>query len=353
MSEKMLTISLSPHAKSPISTKHIMWMVVLALIPALVNSVVVFGPRALLVYGVALLSALLAEFLLARFLLPAAKTKLVLARGNQSEDKSLTLTDGSAVITALLLAMNLPAGIPLWEVALGAVFAISLGKMVFGGLGNNPFNPALAGRAFMLASFPKDMTVFPAPYAWHKVQDAVSAATPLGSVKEGVGQGLSVQTMSLPSLSDLFLGNVGGCLGEVSALLLLVGGVFLIVSRVISWRMPVFYLLGLSLITGLVWLINPAENLSPLYHLFSGGAILAAFFMVTDMVTSPMNKYGQIVFALGAGIIAACIRLFGSYPEGASYAILFMNALVPLIDRAFRSKRFAGPMLNPGVKETK
>ena len=253
-----------------------------------------------------------------------------------------SIFNGSAVITGLLLAMNLPSGFPLWMVVVGGLFSIGIAKMVFGGLGQNPFNPALAGRAFLLASFPVEMTRFGSAFAWQQGTDAVSSATALGAIKEGLRQGLSMDAINahLPNLTDLFLGGRGGCLGEVSILAILIGGAFMLSTKIITWEIPTFFLGGLALVTGGMWLVNPAQYANPLFHLMTGGAVLGAFFMATDMVTSPMTFLGRVIFAFGGGLICAMIRLFGGYPEGTSYAILIMNALVPLIDRNLPPSRF-------------
>lgn len=351
MSDSKLLVSLSPHDKAPFTVAHIMWLVVIALVPAMVASVLVFGARVLLLYAVSILACMLTEFLVDWFR-NRKKTAGMAARGSLASPARPGFVDGSAVITGILLAMNVSASLPWWQLVLGGMFAIGVGKMAFGGTGNNPFNPALAGRAFLLASFPAEMTSFPAP-SWGATADALSAATPLSALKEGVAAGGSVGQLDLPGLSDLLLGLRGGSLGEVSVLAILAGGLLLLLFRVISWELPVFFLLGLGSITGLMWLVDPVHYLNPLYHLMSGGACLAAIFMVTDMVTSPMSFGGKVVFAAGAGLLAGLIRLFGSYPEGASYAILFMNALVPLLDRGFKPRRFGSKAPQSGPKGPK
>ncbi|WP_028975318.1 RnfABCDGE type electron transport complex subunit D [Spirochaeta cellobiosiphila] len=306
--DNKFTVSLSPHEKGPFAVSGVMWGVVIALVPALIMSVVTFGPRALLVIGVSILVALVTEYIADRML------------GYEN-----TTADGSVVITGLLLAFNLPAGMPLPIVAIGSLFAVAVGKMAFGGLGKNPFNPALVGRAFLLASFPSQTTTWPIP-GWGT--DGVTAATALGTLKEGGGV--------LPSHLDLLLGHVGGSIGEVSALAILIGGIFMIATRIIKWHIPVFFLGGLAAFTGIFYVIDPVNYADPLYHVLAGGAMLGAWFMATDMVTSPMSTSGKIVFALGGGLLCGAIRIWGSYPEGTSYAILIMNALVPLIDKKFK-----------------
>ncbi len=328
-------VSLSPHEKGPLSTEKIMWGVVLALLPSFGFAAYFFGIRAIVVTLVAAITCILTELIIQKYLMKTTVTAL----------------DGSAAITGILLAFNVPSSIPLWEIVVGAVFAIAIGKMAFGGLGRNPFNPALLGRAFMLASFPVDMTTWPIPvktqWLWNmgKTVDGTTAATPLGFLKEGVKMGDSVGALAAnrPELFDylnLFVGNVGGCIGEVSALAILIGGIYLMYRKIISWHIPVFYLAALALITGIFWLSDPAKYADPLFHILAGGAMLGAWFMATDMVTSPMTAKGQIIFAVCGGLLCGLIRLFGSFPEGCSYSILIMNAFVPLIDKYVKPTRF-------------
>lgn len=336
------TIALSPHAKGPLTTEKVMWGVVIALLPSFAFSAYYFGIRAIVVTLVATAACILTEFVIQKYLMKTA----------------VTAFDGSAAITGILLAFNVPSSIPIWQMVLGSVFAIAIGKMVFGGLGRNPFNPALLGRAFMLASFPVDMTTWPIPvktqWLWEmgKTVDGTTAATPLGFFKEGVKMGTSMGDLvaQRPELYDyfnLFIGNVGGCIGEVSAFAILLGGIYLLYKKIISWHIPVFYLGGLALITGIFWWMEPAKYADPLFHLFAGGAMLGAWFMATDMVTSPMTIKGQILFAVCGGLLCGLIRLFGSFPEGCSYSILIMNAFVPLIDKYIKPTRF-GKEVNYG-----
>jgi electron transport complex protein RnfD len=323
-----LTISLSPHEKGNLSVEKIMWAVVIALAPALAASIYFFGFHALRVVLLGVISCIAVEYLIQKFVL---KTKV-------------TAFDGSAAVTGLLLAFNLPSGIPSWQVIVGAVAAIGIAKMTFGGLGKNPFNPALVGRAFMLASFPVQMTSWPTPLQkiWEFGADAVTSATPLGILKEGLRNGVAAAELTdkMPSYADMFIGNMGGCIGEVSALAILIGGIYLIGRKIITYHIPVFYLLSLAGFTGVFRLIDPVKYPDPLFHILVGGAMLGAWFMATDMVTSPMTVKGQVLFAIGGGILCGAIRLFGSYPEGCSYSILIMNAFVPLIDRYIKPKRF-------------
>jgi electron transport complex protein RnfD len=324
---KALIISFSPHEKGTLTTDNIMWNVVLALMPAFLSSIYFYGIRAIVVTGVAMLACMLIQYLIERFLLC-------------SEIEAL---DGSAAITGMLLAFNLPSGIPLWQVVIGSIVAIGIAKMPFGGIGKNPFNPALIGRAFMLVSFPVDMTTWPlpekTPWLWNA--DVITGATPLGVLKENI-QSLPYSQLSnqLPSHFDMFLGTVGGCIGETSALALLLGGGYLLYKKIISWHIPVFYLGTLFVFTAMFSLINPDQYADPLFHVLAGGAVLGAVYMATDMVTSPMTRKGQIIFAVGGGLLCGLIRLFGAFPEGCSYSILIMNAFVPLIDKYTKPQRF-------------
>jgi electron transport complex protein RnfD len=330
-----LVVSYSPHEKGEPDIEKIMWGVVIALVPAFLASVYFYGFHALRVVVLTLIFCIGIEYLIQKFIL---KVKI-------------TAFDGSAAITGLLLAFNVPGGVPWWQLLAGSIMAIGVAKMTFGGLGKNPFNPALVGRAFMLASFPVQMTTWPVPMQnlWNLGADAVTSATPLGVLKEGVRMGKTVTELSgdLPNYVDMIIGNIGGCIGEVSVVAILIGGIYMLARKIITWHIPVFYLLSLAGFTGVFWLINPAKYADPLFHVLAGGAMLGAWFMATDMVTSPMSIKGQIIFALGGGILCGAIRLFGSYPEGCSYSILVMNAFVPLIDKYLKPKRF-GTEVNYG-----
>jgi electron transport complex protein RnfD len=304
-----------------------MYDVVIALIPAFLVSLYVFGLGALIVTAVAIISCLLFEYLIQKYLL---KSKI-------------TIGDGSALITGILLAFNLPSGIPIWMIVVGSLVAIGVAKMSFGGLGFNIFNPALVGRVFLLVSFPVQMTMWPTAVENNaSIADAVTGATPLGIIKEGLMFGDTMTNIStqLPSNIDLFLGLTGGSIGEMSVLALLLGGVYLIIRKVISWHIPVTMLVTMAVMTGIFWVIDPESYASPLIHILSGGALLGAFFMATDLVTSPMTRKGMVVFAIGIAVITVVIRLFGAYPEGVSFAILIMNAFVPLINTYFKPRRF-------------
>ncbi len=318
-----LIVSMSPHEKGQDSTQKIMWTVAIALLPALFAGTWVFGLSTLKVTLLAVIFCVGLEYLIQRFMLKTA----------------ITVSDGSAAVTGILLAFNVPSSIPWWQLLVGAIAAIGIAKMAFGGLGKNPFNPALIGRAFMLASFPVDMTSWPVPM--QKVLalsvDGQTSATALGILKEAKTE---LGAIGLPSNLDLFLGNVGGSIGEISGLAILLGGIILLVRRVITWHIPIFYLFSLFAFTGVFWLLNPAKFADPLFHILAGGAMLGAWFMATDMVTSPMTLRGQILFAVLGGVLCGAIRLFGAYPEGCSYSILIMNAFVPLIDKVMKPKAF-------------
>lgn len=326
-----IIISASPHVHSNKSTKNLMYDVLYALIPAFLVSIYVFGVSALVLTSVAVASCVLFEYVIQKYLL---KT-------------TVTVSDGSALITGILLAFNLPSNLPIWMIILGSLVAIGVAKLSFGGLGYNIFNPALVGRVFLLISFPVQMTSWPTAVENNTtLVDAVTSETTLGIIKEGLMYGDTMTTISekLPSTIDLLLGITGGSAGEMSALALILGGIFLLARKVITWHIPITILVTMTVMTGIFWLINPEQYANPLIHLLSGGAILGAFYMATDLVTSPMTKKGMIVFAIGIGVITVVIRLFGAYPEGVSFAILIMNAFVPLINKYFKPERFGSPI---------
>ncbi len=313
-----LIISPSPHIHGGDSIEKNMRGVILALMPALLVGFYFFGFGALIVTLTSVISCVLFEYLIQRFML---KTKP-------------TIHDGSAIVTGVLLAMNLPANIPFWMVILGALFAIGVAKMSFGGLGNNPFNPALAGRVFLLISFPVAMTTWPVPSPLSITYlDAATGATPLSTLKGSHAE--------IPQLLDLLTGNMGGSLGEVSAVAILLGLVYLLVRKIITWQIPVSILLTVAVFTGILYLANPEEFASPTFHLLTGGLMLGAVFMATDYATSPMNKRGMVIYGVGIGVITVVIREFGAYPEGVSFAILIMNAFTPLINHYIKPRRFA------------
>ena len=311
---ELLTVSPSPHARRGVTTSRLMIDVLIALAPAAVWGVAAFGPRAALVLLLSVASALLAEFLAEKLL-----------------RRPVTLRDGSAAVTGLLLGMNLSADVPLYIPVVGAVFAIVVVKQLFGGIGRNVMNPALAARVFLMLAWTGGMTRFSAPFAYlSSGVDAVASATPLASLKGGV----------LPdtSLADLFLGRCAGCIGEVSVLLLLAGGVYLLVRRVISWQIPVSFLGTVALLT-FVFPQGGADRLSFMVaSLCSGGLVLGAVFMATDYVTSPVTGAGRLIYGCGCGLLVVFIRYFGGYPEGVSFAILIMNALVWYLDMLTRPR---------------
>ena len=309
-------VSSSPHVHSGDSIQKNMLYVVLALLPAYLVALYYFGVGALVVSAIAIASCIGFEAFIQRFVL---KTKV-------------SISDGSAALTGLLLAMNLPSNLPWWMVIIGSVAAIGLGKMCYGGLGNNLFNPALVGRVFLLISFPAAMTTWPVPDPLTTAyMDAQTAATPLSFMKFD---------QMLPPILNTLIGNEGGSMGEVSAIALLLGGIFLLRKRVITWHIPISILATVALFTGIMHLVDPVAYENPLWHLCTGGLLLGAIFMATDYVTSPMTTRGQLLYGVGIGLITVVIRLWGSYPEGVSFAILLMNAATPLIDKYILPKRF-------------
>ncbi len=323
--EKKLIVSPSPHIHGSDSTSRLMRDVLIALVPALAVSTVIYGTGVLVVTLVSVAACVLFEYLIQRFML-----------GGRS-----TVGDLSAVVTGVLLAFNLPVCLPLWMVVVGALVAIGVGKMTFGGIGRNPFNPALVGRVFLLLSFPAAMTSFPAP----DVPDAVSGATPLTLIKEAVknGQPLS-EVMPGIGYDNLLYGLHGGSLGEIAALALLLGFVYLLLRKVITWHIPVAILGAMAVFSALLWWANPEVYTDPLFQILTCGAILGGVYMATDYATSPMSKSGMLAYGIGIGVITILIRTWGSYPEGISFAILIMNAVVPIINKYMKPKRFGVPV---------
>lgn len=323
-----LTISGSPHLHGHDSIPGIMYGVVIAMVPAMLVSAYFFGLDALRVMAVSVLACLLFEYLIQKYLLKGP----------------LTITDGSAVITGILLAFNVPSNLPWWILVIGAMVAIGVGKMSFGGLGRNIFNPALVGRVFLLISFPVQMTIWPLPrpVIAEGITDAITGPTPLGILKEGLRKGETIQELGaqLPDYLTALMGNQGGCVGEVSALALLIGAAYMLFRKIITWHIPTAYLGSVIIFSGIFWLIDPTYYADPLFHILTGGMILGVFYMATDYSSSPMSHRAQLVYGLGAGLLTMIIRIWGAYPEGVSFAILIMNAFVPLLDRGLKPRRF-------------
>ena len=317
--ENNLIVSPSPHIHGGDSISKNMYGVLIALVPAFLVSLYYFGLGALIVTATSVVACVLFEYLIQKFLMK----------------KEPTVCDGSAILTGVLLAFNLPSNLPVWIILIGALAAIGIGKMSFGGLGNNIFNPALVGRVFLLISFPAQMTMWPEVGQLTAYTDATTGATVLSLMNEGALD-------KLPTLVDMLLGKMGGSLGEVSALALLLGLVFMLWKKIITWQIPVSILLTVFVFTGIMHLVNPVQYASPFVHLLSGGLMLGAIFMATDYVTSPMSKNGMLVYGVGIGILTTVIRLLGSYPEGMSFAILIMNAFTPLINSYIKPKHFGG-----------
>jgi electron transport complex protein RnfD len=329
----ILKISLSPHVHSPETTRKLMFGVVIALLPALFTSVFYFGYGAIIVTTVSIASCLLFEYLIQRFFFR----------------KPVSITDGSALVTGLLLAFNVPSNLPVFIVIIGSFVAIAIAKMTFGGLGNNPFNPALVGRVFMLISFPVQMTSWPVPGGFDtRYTDAVTGATPLAIIKEGIknGEPLSQLVSQIPTPAQMFFGDMGGSLGEVAAVALLIGFIYLLIRKIITWHIPVSVIGSVAVFTAVMWLINPEKYASPMFHILAGGVLLGAIYMATDYVTSPMNTRSQIIYGCGIGILTVIIRVWGAYPEGVSFAILIMNAFVPLMNAYIKPRRFGEEVKN-------
>ena len=325
--EKLL-VSPSPHIHGKDTTAKLMRDVLIALLPVTAVSIWFYGLSAIKLVVVGVLSCILVEYLIEKFLL---KSKI-------------TICDCSAAVTGLLLALNLPAAAPWWVIVIGSIVAIGIAEMTFGGLGQNLFNPALVGRVFLLVSFPAIMASWTAPAPWGGEVDAFTGATPLGLIKEGLMSGKTVQEIiaANPNLStgQLLFARAGGSAGEISVVALLLGFAWLLIRKVIKPTIPVTILVTVALFSGILWLCNPAQFTDPIFNLCTGGVMLGAIFMATDYVTSPMSTKGMIIFGVGIGILTVLIRQFGSYPEGVSFAILIMNATVPLINMYCLPKRF-------------
>lgn len=308
-----LELSSSPHIHSRWSTNRAMWFVIIALVPILISSVVFFGAYQLLVVLTSVIFCLLTEIAIKKI-----------------RRKKLCYKDGSAVITGILLAIVLPPNFSLSGTAIGAVFSVAIGKEIFGGLGFNIFNPALAGRAFLQAAFPVAMTTWEEPSF---AVDAVTSATPLAAFKFD---------KVLTQIPQMIIGNTGGSIGETSAIAILLGGTFLIAVGIVNWRIPAAMIVGMIFISGIFWFLDPVNYTNPLFQIFAGGFLLGAFFMATDWVTSPITKKGMWVFGISISILVFAIRTFGGLPEGVMYAILIMNGFVPIINRYTAPKVFGG-----------
>lgn len=304
-------LTTSPHLHSGWTTKKVMWFVLLSIVPCIISAVIFFGFYQLVIMAVAIAFAVGTEALI----------QLI-------RKKKITIEDGSAVLTGLLLALTLPPNFSLSATAIGSIAAIGLGKQIFGGLGFNIFNPALVGRAFLQAAFPVAITTWTKPSF---SVDTVTSATPLAAFKFD---------KALTSFESMFMGNIGGCIGETSGLAILLGGIFLIIIGIVNWRIPVSMIISVLLFGGIFFLLDPVKYPSPIFHLFAGGFLFGTFFMATDWVSSPITNKGMWIFGIGISLIIVIIRLFGGLPEGVMYSILFMNGLVPLINRYTKPKIF-------------
>ena len=331
----LLKISGSPHVHGDQSVEKIMKYVCLALLPTIFVAVYCFGFGAVKVLVIATVSSVFFEWFIQKIFFK----------------KPSTIKDYSAILTGILLALNVPSSLPWYLIVVGSFVAIAIAKMVFGGLGNNIFNPALVGRVFLLISFPVQMTMWPKPFETAKMwffngldktlADAVTGPTPLGIL-----QNSGADAVHNSNYADYILGFMGGSIGEISAIAILIGGLFLLWKKIITWHIPVSFILTSFIFAGILWFINPAKFADPFFHILTGGLMLGAIFMATDMVTSPMTIKGMLLFGFGCGLITILIRSFGAYPEGVSFAILIMNAFVPLINKGFKPKRFGEAAVN-------
>lgn len=331
---KKLVVSPAPHIHSDDTTKKLMRDVVIALSPSLLVSIYFFGFSAIKLALVGIVSCMLVEFVIQKYI---TKEKILIG-------------DYSAVVTGLLLALNLPPNSPWWIVFIGSVVAIGIAKMTFGGIGQNLFNPALVGRVFLLVSFPVIMTDWSIPTSWFREGiDASSGATPLGLVKEGLAQGLTLNEIFAQhhfTYKQMLFSRIGGSVGEISAFALILGFFYLIIKKVIRPHIPLSIIGTIVVMTGIFWLIDPAHYADPIFNILTGGILIGSIFMATDYVTSPMSTRGMIVYGAGIGILTVLIRYFGAYPEGISFAILIMNAVVPLINMYFKPVRFGREVKN-------
>ncbi len=331
-----LIASPSPHIHGDISTRRIMTDVLIAMIPAVLVSFYFAGIEAIEVFALSVAGCVLTEYLIQRYI-------------NKS---AATINDMSAAVTGVLLALNLPASSPWWMVLLGCLIAIGMGKMTFGGLGNNLFNPALVARVLLLISFPVQMTNWVVEKPLFALKEGVqgfSGATPLALFKENLAAGIPIQEIITKfdiSHVSMFLGNIGGSMGETSAIAILLGLVYLLVRRVITYHIPVTIFITVLVFSGILYFIDPARFMDPLFHLLSGGLMLGAVFMATDYVTSPMSVTGMVIYSIGIGLLTVIIRIWGAYPEGVSFAILLMNACVPLLNQYFVPRHYGGTKKN-------
>ena len=322
-----LLVSPSPHIHSKTSTRSLMLDVVIALLPSVLVTILFYGWSAVVILASSVVFCVLLEYLITKYLLK----------------KPGTIGDMSAVVTGIILALNLPPTAPWWVAMIGAIVAIGVAKMTFGGLGQNVFNPAITGRVFLLISFPAIMTTWGGAKGFIGGADAVSGATPLGIVKEGLMQGQTLQQifdLHDFSYAQMLFVNIGGSAGEISAIAIIIGFIYLLARKVIRPYITLSILVTVAVFSGIFWLIDPAQYTDPLFNLLTGGVLLGSVFMATDYVTSPMSDKGGIIFGIGIGIITMLIRYFGSYPEGMSFAILIMNSTVPLINKFCKQKKF-------------
>lgn len=323
-----LIVSLSPHTHSGDSVSKNMYGVLIALVPALLASFYFFGIGSLIVCATSVLACVFFEWAITKFILKREKT---------------TITDGSAILTGILLGFNMPSNLPIWIIIIGALVAIGIAKMTFGGLGNNPFNPALVGRAFLLVSFPVQMTSWPVAGQLLKYTDATTGATPLAIMQQAIKNGDASILEQLPQGLHMLIGNndalAGGCIGEVCGVALILGGIYMLAKKIITWHIPVSILGTVLVFSAAMHASNPIYA-DPISVLFSGGLMLGAIFMATDYVTSPMTKKGQLIYGIAIGVLTVVIRDFGAYPEGMSFAILIMNAFTPLINNYCKPKRY-------------
>lgn len=323
-----LIVSPSPHIHGKESTAKLMRDVVIALVPAVLVSVFFFGLAAIKLLVISVVACVAVEYLIEKYLMKS----------------TITVCDWSAVVTGVLLSLNLPVAAPWWIPVVGAIIAIGVAKMTFGGLGQNIFNPALVARVFLLVSFPVIMTNWEVPQSWFASSlDATSGATPLGIVKEGLANGQTLNEIFAAnnfSYSQMLFSRIGSS-GEISAIALLIGFVYLLVRKVIKPHIPLAIFAAVFVFSGILWLCNPEQFTDPVFNLLTGGMLLGSIFMATDYVTSPMSTKGMVIYGVGIGILTVLIRTFGAYPEGISFAILIMNAVVPLINMYVKPKRFA------------